>query len=65
VYAQIGGPLRGKPDQTTTNHQSENDADTQERVAPTGQFNVARMCRPSLIGDCKPSALVGQNELIA
>jgi hypothetical protein len=43
--------IEGKRHQTTTNHQSENDADTQERVAPTGQFNVARMRRPSLIGD--------------
>jgi len=43
--------IEGKRHQTTTNHQSENDADTQERIAPTGQFNVARMRRPSLIGD--------------
>jgi hypothetical protein len=39
--------IEGKRHQTTTNHQSENDADTQERVAPTGQFNVAGMRRPS------------------
>ena len=43
--------IEGERHQTATNHQSENDADTQERVAPTGQFNVARMRRPSLIGD--------------
>src|SRR3981081_786606 len=42
--------IEGKRNQATADHQSEYDADTQERVAPIGQFNAAGVCRPPLIG---------------
>jgi hypothetical protein len=35
--------------QAAADHQSEYDADTQERIAPVGQINAAQVCRPPLI----------------
>jgi hypothetical protein len=54
--------VEGKRHQTTTNHQSENDADTQERVAPTGQFNVARSLYQMLFEELEQRGLKGTPE---
>src|SRR5712692_9529814 len=42
--------VESKRHQATADHQSEYDADTQERIAPIGQFNVAGVRRPPLVG---------------